>query len=77
MTSEGEDTDSQDFNIPADHGHLAWNCLLKIIMPAVQKATLPISIVSKVIKIFDTPRTPTPLNYFEINLAYPYLFLES
>ena len=76
-TSEEDDIDSQDSNIPTDHSHLAWNCLLKIIMPAVQKATLPISIVSKEIKIFDTPRTPTPFNYFEINLAYPYLFLES
>ena len=25
-----EDTDSQDSNIPIDHGHLAWNCSIKI-----------------------------------------------
>ena len=30
-TSEEEDTDSQDSNIPTDHGHLAQNCSIKII----------------------------------------------
>ena len=29
-TSEEDDTDSQDCNIPIDHGHLARNCSIKI-----------------------------------------------
>ena len=29
-TWEDDDTDSQDSNIPIDHGHLAWNCSIKI-----------------------------------------------
>ena len=33
MTSEEEDTDSQDFNIATDHSHLARNCLMKIKKP--------------------------------------------
>ena len=36
VTSEEEDPNSQDFNIPIDHGHLAWNCLTKFITPAVK-----------------------------------------
>ena len=35
-TLEEDDTDSQDSNIPIDHGHLAWNCSIKIIMLAVK-----------------------------------------
>ena len=34
VTSEEEDTSSQDFSVPMDHGHLAWNCLMKIKMSA-------------------------------------------
>ena len=30
MTSDEEDIESQDFDIPTDHGHLARNCLMKI-----------------------------------------------
>ena len=39
-----EDIDSQDSNTPIDHGHLARNCSIKIITPAVKaspKATTP------------------------------------
>ena len=36
VTSEEEDANSQDFNIPMDHSHLAWNYLMKIIMPAAK-----------------------------------------
>ena len=36
VTSEEDDTDSQDSNIPIDHGHLAWNCSIKIITPAMK-----------------------------------------
>ena len=32
-TSEEEDIDSQDSNIPIDHGRLARNCLIKITTP--------------------------------------------
>ena len=35
-TSEEEDTDSQDSNIPVHHGNLPRNCWIKIIMLAVQ-----------------------------------------
>ena len=34
--SEEEDTNSQDFNIPKDHGHLAWNCVINIITLAMK-----------------------------------------
>ena len=36
VTSEEEDAESQDFNIAMYHGHLARNCLMKIITPAVK-----------------------------------------
>ena len=36
VTSEEEDTDSQDSNIPIDHDHLDRNCLIKITTPAVK-----------------------------------------
>ena len=35
-TSEEDDTDYQDSNMPIDHGHLARNCSIKIIMLAVK-----------------------------------------
>ena len=35
-TSEEDDIDSQDSNIPIDHGHLARNCSIKIITPALK-----------------------------------------
>ena len=35
-TSEEEDTDFKNSNIPIDHGHLARYCLIKIIMPGVE-----------------------------------------
>ena len=35
-TSEEDDVYSQDSNIPIDHGHLAQNCLIKIITPAMK-----------------------------------------
>ena len=34
-TSEEDDTDSQDSNIPIDHSHLVRNCSIKIITPAM------------------------------------------
>ena len=39
-TSEEEDIDSQDSNTPIDHGHLAWNCSIKIITPAVKASVI-------------------------------------
>ena len=36
VASEEEDTNSLDFNIPTDHGHLAQNCLIKIILTAMK-----------------------------------------
>ena len=38
-SEEDNDIDSQDSNTPIYHGHLAWNCSIKIITPAV-KATV-------------------------------------
>ena len=35
-TSEEDNIDSQDSNIPIDHGHLARNCSIKTITPAVK-----------------------------------------
>ena len=35
-SEEDDDIDSQDSNIPIDHGHLARNCSIKIITPAVK-----------------------------------------
>ena len=35
-TSEEEDAESEDFNIPTDHGHLDRNCLMKIITVTVK-----------------------------------------
>ena len=35
-TSEEEDTDSQDSNVPIDHCHLVWNYLIKIITLVVK-----------------------------------------
>ena len=32
-TSEEDDIDSQDSNTPIDHGHLARNCSIKILVP--------------------------------------------
>ena len=36
VISEEEDADSKNFSISIDHGHLARNYLMKIIMPAVK-----------------------------------------
>ena len=41
MTAEEEDSNSQDFNIHTDHGHLAWNCLMKIVTLAVKALVIP------------------------------------
>ena len=46
-TSEEDDIDIQDSNIPIDHGHLDRNCSIKIITPAVK--ALVISEVTKII----------------------------
>ena len=37
---EDDDIDSQDSNIPIDHGHLARNCSIKIITPAVKASVI-------------------------------------
>ena len=39
-SEEDEDIDSQDCNVPIDHGHLARNCSIKIIMSAVKPSHL-------------------------------------
>ena len=39
-TSEEDDIDSQDSNIRIDHGHLALNCSIKIIKPAVKASVI-------------------------------------
>ena len=39
-TSEEDDIDSQDSNTPIDHGHLARNCSIKIIKPAVKGSVI-------------------------------------
>ena len=39
-TSEEVDIDSQDSNTPLDHGHLAQNCSIKIITPAVKASVI-------------------------------------
>ena len=39
-TSEEDNIDSQDSNTPIDHGHLAQNCSIKIIMPAVKASVI-------------------------------------
>ena len=38
--SEEGDIDSQDSNTPIDHGHLAWNCLIKITTLAVKASVI-------------------------------------
>ena len=35
-SEEDDDIDSQDSNMPIDHGHLARNCSIKIITPAMK-----------------------------------------
>ena len=37
---EDDDIDSQDSNTPIDHGHLAQNCSIKIITPAVKASVI-------------------------------------
>ena len=37
---EDDDIDSQDSNIPIDHGNLAQNCSIKIITPAVKTSVI-------------------------------------
>ena len=39
-SEEDDDIDSQDFSTPIDHGHLAWNCSIKIITPAVKASVI-------------------------------------
>ena len=41
-SEEDDDIDSQDSNTPIDHGHLAWNCSMKIITPAVKASVISI-----------------------------------
>ena len=42
-TSEEDDIDSQDYNTSIDHGHLARNCSIKIITPAVKASVISIN----------------------------------
>ena len=53
-SEEDEGIDSQDSNTPIDHGHLARNCSIKIITPAV-KASVISSNSIKFIKIKLNP----------------------
>ena len=39
-SEEDDDIDSQDSNTPIDHGHLARNCSIKIITPAVKASVI-------------------------------------
>ena len=65
MTSEEEDTDSQDFSIPTGHAHLARNCLMKIITLATKAI---------VISVFAQLGNSATV-YFEIQLVYDMIFL--
>ena len=42
ISEEDDDIDSQDSNTPIDHGHLAWNCSVKIITPAVKASVVSV-----------------------------------
>ena len=42
-SEEDDDIDSQDSNTAIDHGHLARNCSIKIITPAVKASVIPSS----------------------------------
>ena len=48
VTSEEEDTNSQDFNVglPTDHGDLARNYLMKLITPAVKALLISVKKMS-------------------------------
>ena len=39
-SEEDDDIDSQDSNTPIDHGHLARNCSIKIVTPAVKASVI-------------------------------------
>ena len=39
-SEEDDDIDIQDSNTPIDHGHLARNCSIKIITPAVKASVI-------------------------------------
>ena len=39
-SEEDDDIDSHDSNIPIDHGHIARNCSIKIITPAVKASVI-------------------------------------
>ena len=41
-SEEDDDIDSQDSNTPIDHGHIARNCSIKIITPAVKASVISI-----------------------------------
>ena len=45
--SEEDDIDCQDSNIPIDHGHLARNCSIKIITPAVKSSVISSMVMQK------------------------------
>ena len=46
--SENDDIDSEDSYTPIDHGHLARNCSIKIITPAVKASVISIKIMLKI-----------------------------
>ena len=48
-SEEDDDIDSQDSNTPIDHGHLARNCSIKIITPAVKPSVISSVKFAKVI----------------------------
>ena len=39
-SEENNDIDNQDSNTPIDHGHLARNCSIKIMTPAVKTSVI-------------------------------------
>ena len=48
IAEEDDDIDSQDSNTPIDHGHIAQNCSIKIITPAVKASVISIFVVTKI-----------------------------
>ena len=51
-TSEEDDTDSKDSNIPIDNGHLARNCSIKIITLAVKASVVSILLWLDIVLVF-------------------------
>ena len=88
ISKEEDDIDSQDSNTPIDHGHLARNCLIKIITPAVKASVISISSKSQspITSVVFTPFSETlsyvsqpfhyhwPLRVHSVLTDYPFFF---